>query len=101
MTSETRTETRTAPPKERAARSRAGKPKGAKPAKPPVAPKPAKETTRAEAVEKILQNVETKLKSGKLRASLGDYIKLIQLSKDMKDEEKTEIKVTWIEEPET
>jgi hypothetical protein len=57
--------------------------------------------SRSEAVEKILLNVEKKLAKGSLRASLGDYIKLIQLSKDMKDEARTELKVTWIEEPET
>jgi hypothetical protein len=57
--------------------------------------------SRAEAVEKILSNVEKKLAKGSLRASLGDYIKLIQLSKEMKHEAKTQLKVTWIEEPET
>jgi hypothetical protein len=80
----TKEKTMTAPPKKRAA--------------------PAKKTgtmSRAEAVEKILHNVENKLAKGNLKASLGDYIKLIQLSKEMKDEAKTEIKVTWIEEPET
>ena len=48
-------------------------------------------------MEKILQNVETKLKSGKLRASLGDYIRLVQLQKDLEDEQPKEIKVTWVE----
>lgn len=85
MTAEKKTGRKTAAPKKRAAR--------------PKTPKP-KPTPRAEAVEKILLNVEKKLKAGSLRASLGDYIKLIQLSKEMKDEAKTEIKVTWIEEPE-
>ena len=73
----TGTKRTTAPPKQRAA--------------------PTK--SRAEAVEKILQNVENKLAKGSMKASLGDYIKLIQLSKEMKDEAKTELKVTWIEEP--
>lgn len=35
-----------------------------------------------------------------VKASLGDYIRLIQLSKEMTDEPKTDIKVGWIEEPE-
>ena len=52
---------------------------------------------RAEAVRKILLNVEKKLSGGAVKASLGDYIKLIQLSKDMTDESKTELKVGWIE----
>jgi hypothetical protein len=65
---------------------------------------PAKGTglkKRAEAVEKILSQVEEQLQTGEVKASLGDYIKLIQLSKEMKDESKTEIRVTWIEEPKT
>ncbi len=83
MTTEKKTGRKTAAPKKRAASAKTPKP-----------------TPRAEAVEEILRNVEKKLKAGSLRASLGDYIKLIQLSKEMKDEAKTEIKVTWIEEPE-
>ena len=55
--------------------------------------------SRAEAVDKILQNVEDKLAEGNLKATLGDYIKLIQLSKEMSEEATTEIKVTWIDEP--
>jgi len=55
--------------------------------------------SRAEAVATILQNVEDKLAKGSMKATLGDYIKLIQLSKEMSEEAKTEIKVTWIEEP--
>lgn len=34
-----------------------------------------------------------------LKATLGDYIKLIQLQKEMGEEPKSEITVTWIEEP--
>ena len=40
--------------------------------------------------------------SGKdLRATLGDYIRLLQLSKEMTAEEPSEITVRWIEDPET
>ncbi len=66
-----------------------------------AAAKKAGEMSRAEAVDKILLNVEKKMAAKNVRVSLGDYIKLIQLSKDMKDEARTELKVTWIEEPET
>ena len=54
---------------------------------------------RAIAVKNLLQKVEDKMAKEDLKATLGDYIKLIQLSKEMEDEPKTEIKVTWIEEP--
>jgi hypothetical protein len=53
---------------------------------------------RAEAVKKILLNVEKKMSAEDLKATLGDYIRLIQLSKEMTDEPKTEITVMWIEE---
>jgi len=58
------------------------------------------ETDRAGAVKKILLNVEKKMKGKDLKATLGDYIRLIQLAKEMGEEPKSEIKVTWIEEPE-
>ena len=51
-------------------------------------------------MKKILLNVEKKMSEEVVRATLADYIKLIQLSKDMTGEAKTEMKVTWIEEPE-
>ncbi len=33
-----------------------------------------------------------------LKATLGDYIRLIQLSKEITDEPKSDITVMWIEE---
>jgi hypothetical protein len=62
----------------------------------PVETSGAKE--RAEAVKKILLNVEQQMSTKGVKASLGDYIRLIQLSKEMTDEPKTAITVTWIEE---
>jgi hypothetical protein len=55
---------------------------------------------RAEAVQQILLRVEKQMSEGAVKASIGDYVKLLQLSKDMSTEPKTEIRVTWIEEPE-
>ena len=48
-------------------------------------------------MEKILLNVEKRLEANDLKATLGDYIKLIQLQKEMTMETPSEIKVTWIE----
>jgi tRNA threonylcarbamoyladenosine modification (KEOPS) complex Pcc1 subunit len=56
--------------------------------------------TRAKAIEKILLNVEAKMSDQNMKATLGDYIRLIQLVKEMGEEPKAEIKVTWIEDPE-
>jgi len=55
---------------------------------------------RAAAVKKILLNVEKKMTAVSAKATLGDYIKLLQLTKEMGEEPKTAITVTWIEEPE-
>ena len=49
----------------------------------------------------MLRSVEKKMSEKSVKATLGDYIKLIQLSKDMTPETATDIRVTWIEEPET
>ncbi len=55
---------------------------------------------RARAVKKILLNVEKQMTAAGLKASLGDYMKLLQLSKEMNSQPKTAIRVMWIEEPE-
>jgi hypothetical protein len=57
-----------------------------------------KNSARAEAIEKILASVEGKMSAEGTKATLGDYIRLIQLSKEIGEEPKTEITVGWIEE---
>jgi hypothetical protein len=47
-------------------------------------------------VAKLLETVEKKLGTG-LKASLGDYIRLVQLHKELEEDEVREIKVTWVE----
>jgi hypothetical protein len=44
----------------------------------------------------LLEQVEKKLGTG-LKASLGDYIRLVQLLKELEEDEVREIKVTWVE----
>ena len=46
---------------------------------------------------KILRNVEEKMSGKDVKATLGDYIRLVQLQKAIAEEPKTEIKVTWVE----
>jgi len=48
-------------------------------------------------VKKILKKVEAKLKSDEVKATLGDYIRLVQLEKELTEEEPRDIKVTWVE----
>lgn len=56
---------------------------------------------QAQVVSTLLKKLEQKLSDDELRATLGDYIRLVQLRKELEDdEEPREIKVTWVE-PET
>jgi hypothetical protein len=54
---------------------------------------------RAEAIERILISVEAKMTSGEQRVTFGDYLKLIQLMEELKGEPRSEMTVTWVEEP--
>jgi len=57
------------------------------------------EKTRAERVQDILLKVENKLaEGGEMKPSLTEYFKLLQLAKEMTEEPKTHITVTWIEQ---
>lgn len=47
-------------------------------------------------VEKIRKRVEKRLSESDVKASLGDYIRLVQLEKELEAEEPKEIKVTWV-----
>lgn len=48
----------------------------------------------------MLEQVASKLKENDAKATLGDYIRLVQLQKELdEDEQPREIKVTWIEPP--
>ena len=52
-------------------------------------------------MKRILSEVEKKIDAGEVKASLGDYIRLVQLHKELDEEQQPrEIKVTWVE-PET
>lgn len=56
-----------------------------------------KKKTQAAAVEKLLKNVEKKLGGEDVKATLGDYIRLLQLQQELEEEEPKDIKVTWVE----
>jgi hypothetical protein len=46
-------------------------------------------------IRKLLKRVEQKLSGKDVKASLGDYIRLVQLEKELDEETPREIKVTW------
>ena len=56
-----------------------------------------KKKVTARVVEELLEKVEKKLTGNEVKATLGDYIRLVQLQKELEEEQPAEIKVTWIE----
>jgi hypothetical protein len=48
-------------------------------------------------VEQIIERVEQKITEGEVKATLGDYIRLVQLQKELEDEEPGEITVRWVD----
>jgi hypothetical protein len=57
---------------------------------------------RAGVLKRLLKNVEKKLSGKEMKATLGDYIKLVQLQKELDEEQQPkEIRVTWVEAEET
>ena len=59
------------------------------------------QAAQAGVVKSLLKNVEEKLKGKDAKATLGDYIRLVQLQKELDEEQPREIKVTWVEAEET
>jgi hypothetical protein len=56
---------------------------------------------RARVVRELLRKIERKLGGADVKATLSDYIKLLQLQKEIEEEEPKEIKVTWVEKTPT
>jgi hypothetical protein len=56
---------------------------------------------RAELVEDMLRTFERRLKEEEIKISLGDFIRLIQFHKEIEEEMPTEVRVTWVESPES
>ena len=52
---------------------------------------------QARVVKKLLKKMEQKLSDEEVKATLGDYIRLVQLQKELEENEPREIKVTWVE----
>jgi pantothenate kinase len=52
---------------------------------------------RAELVERAIQSIEEKLKSNEVKATLADFIRLLQMQKELQLDQPREIKITWVE----
>jgi hypothetical protein len=50
---------------------------------------------QAEIVSELIAQVEEKLKGPDVKVTLADYIRLVQLRKELDDETPREIRVTW------
>jgi hypothetical protein len=60
-----------------------------------------KNRSKAEVVEQIIEKVEQRLGDGEMKPTLGDYIRLVQLQKELEEEEPGEITVTWVDPDKT
>jgi hypothetical protein len=56
-----------------------------------------KKKTQAAVVQKLLKNVEKKLGGEDVKATLGDYIRLMQLQQELEEDEPKDITVTWVD----
>lgn len=52
---------------------------------------------KAALVNKMIQSFEEKLEKKELKGTLGDFIRLLQLEKELEDEQPKEIEVRWVE----
>jgi len=58
-------------------------------------------SNRADMVDKAIQRIEEKLGSSDVKATFADFIRLLQLQKELQTDQPKEIKVTWIDPSET
>lgn len=61
-----------------------------------IAPEP-EETDKAKLIEMAIQKMEKKLASNEVKASIGDFIRLLQLQKEFYGDQPRQVTVTWIE----
>jgi hypothetical protein len=60
-------------------------------------PRAERHRDSAALVRKAIENIETKLDSNELKATIGDFIRLLQIEKELEVERPRDIKVTWVE----
>ncbi len=51
---------------------------------------------KVDIVEKVIESIEAKIATKEIKATLGDYIRLLQLRKELEQEQPREIEVTWV-----
>jgi len=60
-----------------------------------------KPQSKAESVKRAIELFEEKLAEGKMKPTVGEYLRLLELQKELDEDELKEIKVTWVEPSET
>ena len=50
-------------------------------------------------LDKAIVGIEERFKAKDFKATMGDYLKLLQMEIELEQEEVREIKVTWVEPP--
>jgi len=48
-------------------------------------------------VEEAIQGIEKRLLDDEAPPTIGDYLKVLQLQKEIEDDDPKEIKITWVE----
>jgi hypothetical protein len=49
------------------------------------------------AISRLIKRIEKKLESDVAKATVADFVRLLQLQKELEEETPKEIKVTWVE----
>jgi hypothetical protein len=53
--------------------------------------------TKAKLVSHVIKKIEAKLDADELKPTVGDLFRLLQLEKELEEEQPKEIKVLWVE----
>lgn len=54
--------------------------------------------SQADVVNRLLKQMENKLGANDVKVTLADYIRLVQLQKELEEDEPKEIRVTWVDQ---
>ena len=52
--------------------------------------------SNSELVRKAIENIEEKLEANDVKATIGDFIRLLQLEKELEEDQPRDIKATWV-----
>ena len=53
---------------------------------------------KAALIRRAIENIEEKIEANDVKASIGDFIRLLQLEKELEPDRPRAVKVTWVEQ---